>query len=1515
MFSAVTKNENRTKHRNDGKSRGTLMQTLQENADKDKFQNVHYCFTWLDYFRVENCGKLLYDYLMSVGNRTESPELLKEVTKCFQDSLAMCSNGVIEELIQLLVLMVDGRTIFEFPETVYPTDRPTPSVPDITTESSCEAGELESWAGGIKKCTTKQSGSKTSLSSAMDILHRCVVVSESLNCRYHKFTQFQTVAINILEIIRESAKDESDSKAMKCLSKLVYKELRDCIVQFYLFFVELHKQNSPILLEREFHKVKLCLHIVLKQCSYEIIDSFLKIWGVIIGIVVPPVIPPNMVTIFTIPDGGVICETLSITPPNIIVTDEFPIGSTTRISKKPKQSSGNGGCQKFEKHSSVRHEIRDNPQATSKDRHPVRVAQLPEQVDQVTYRIDDLTRQVNASRRNRSDKKSSLMYWNCGDDGPIRRNCWARKLGPLTLTEQMNLSPFPQLQSLFAEVGTKSDKTRTQSLTPTTVEEITMTVPPETEWETEYVPSTTRIIKTPTPGIYTESMTPTTVDIETFPLPSVTVTDTEVPEITESECVPKTAQTYTEHKTPTTTEREIITATSIHDRKTFPSLPTVSDHHTPTTVTWTEEVTPTTVKYKSVPVPSDYFTDVMTQTTENEIIRVPKTTKCVVTKTMPTSATETFIPTTGTYTQHWTSSTVFTTEIPITSKSETYSVPVTTEKRTIVPSTHSVTQHKTDTSTKHFTVPNTERKVTMSYSKPRTTIPKRIPRTKHSTEHLTPTTVRTISIPVKPERITDEKTLTTVQVDTLTPTRPTISEEITLTTVTDEETISSTKYTEHVTPTTTYTMKIPLRPKIISERYNVPRTRTEVITESRKGIRMTHKPPVTEILTFTPTSKGYASRLTPTTVEYFHIPFTQHTFTMEHSRATTSKFRSRPTTKVDVETKKPTKISFTRIPVESVDFTDVMPSTTIGVIIEEPKTSTETEVATCTTTEVVHTPTRATCTDHMTPSSTQTESITMPTDNITLTIDVTTDYIEKTPPTETPYIEKKPQTTTERIYIPVEKERIKLTYVEPITKPRNRRPDEKTYTETFTPTTVSLYRVNVTETVYTDIKTPTTVNVTAEEITTTEIEETRTVPTTTEIVITPSKKVTCETMTPTVTRSQTVTLPTKPITFTMPIQTSTETNTPQKRTYSQTFTPTSSFPHKFTVTGDKWRKTFTPPGTKVETRTPEPETCEEHKTKSTTVTDNVIPTCKTVSDTETVKPPTPIVRTMPSRRTVSEYRTKSTTVTDVHTPETKTCSDIETVGSTTPIIHTPPSRRTVSEYRTKSTTVTDVHTPEIEASTSISASVKKLNESLLRTSDCGDNRNDDSYILINRKMWNPLLCNIKCDECSTNSLDIVSKGIYGYSTKLELVCKNCDKIFSSTFSSERVKRSNTFDVNTKLVEAFLKIGKGHAALEVFSMIMGIHAMDKKTFAKCLHSLSEEKGKLKGDFLQFSRNIVRNKHKKLININNDECIDITVSYDGTWQKRGQAYITVWNRYRRRCLDWVSYRLRNSVKILS
>ncbi|GFQ81942.1 uncharacterized protein TNCT_104851 [Trichonephila clavata] len=68
-----------------------------------------------------------------------------------------------------------------------------------------------------------------------------------------------------------------------------------------------------------------------------------------------------------------------------------------------------------------------------------------------------------------------------------------------------------------------------------------------------------------------------------------------------------------------------------------------------------------------------------------------------------------------------------------------------------------------------------------------------------------------------------------------------------------------------------------------------------------------------------------------------------------------------------------------------------------------------------------------------------------------------------------------------------------------------------------------------------------------------------------------------------------------------------------------------------------------------------------------------------------------------------------------------------------------------------------------------------------------------SYVLMNNDMWSSLLCNVKCDECDMCTLDVECNGAYGFSTKIELKCRNCKKLFNSVFSSSRDDDSKCFE--------------------------------------------------------------------------------------------------------------------------
>ncbi|KFM59404.1 hypothetical protein X975_13527, partial [Stegodyphus mimosarum] len=89
-----------------------------------------------------------------------------------------------------------------------------------------------------------------------------------------------------------------------------------------------------------------------------------------------------------------------------------------------------------------------------------------------------------------------------------------------------------------------------------------------------------------------------------------------------------------------------------------------------------------------------------------------------------------------------------------------------------------------------------------------------------------------------------------------------------------------------------------------------------------------------------------------------------------------------------------------------------------------------------------------------------------------------------------------------------------------------------------------------------------------------------------------------------------------------------------------------------------------------------------------------------------------------------------------------------------------------------------------------------------------------------------------------------------------------------------------------MVEAFLNIGRGHSAMEQFSMSIGMKTMDRKTFDKCVVQLVKESKSIKEKVFELSRKAVREQHEILYPSKiGEDIIDIGVSFDGTWHKRG------------------------------
>lgn len=199
--------------------------------------------------------------------------------------------------------------------------------------------------------------------------------------------------------------------------------------------------------------------------------------------------------------------------------------------------------------------------------------------------------------------------------------------------------------------------------------------------------------------------------------------------------------------------------------------------------------------------------------------------------------------------------------------------------------------------------------------------------------------------------------------------------------------------------------------------------------------------------------------------------------------------------------------------------------------------------------------------------------------------------------------------------------------------------------------------------------------------------------------------------------------------------------------------------------------------------------------------------------------------------------------------------------------------------------------------TSNSSAAKNLNkrfssvESHVNTSFKNEsefsNCESPNYVLVDISMLSKLFTNQLCNECKHPTLKVQVGRKFGFCHQLKVVCESCEFVENETYSSKQISKHqdkpNKFDINLRMVQAFMSFGKGFAALEKFCLFTNLHLMSSRTFNSYKEMLNTSISKSTEKHLQ----IVRSEVKEAYGATEDEIVDISVSFDGTWLTRGHT----------------------------
>lgn len=169
------------------------------------------------------------------------------------------------------------------------------------------------------------------------------------------------------------------------------------------------------------------------------------------------------------------------------------------------------------------------------------------------------------------------------------------------------------------------------------------------------------------------------------------------------------------------------------------------------------------------------------------------------------------------------------------------------------------------------------------------------------------------------------------------------------------------------------------------------------------------------------------------------------------------------------------------------------------------------------------------------------------------------------------------------------------------------------------------------------------------------------------------------------------------------------------------------------------------------------------------------------------------------------------------------------------------------------------------------------------------NNNDaPEYMLLDKIHFIQLLSLFPCPACLSKTVVVNEAVVKGYANIFQISCSTCDHKIKFETSGRISKHDSSrppYDVNRRIVHAFICMGKGHKGLDVFSLFLNMPLMNNEAYNLHCRNISRITVKNVETSLQQARTEVRKAYTVLDDTDNSKLIELTVSYDGSWQKRG------------------------------
>ena len=188
---------------------------------------------------------------------------------------------------------------------------------------------------------------------------------------------------------------------------------------------------------------------------------------------------------------------------------------------------------------------------------------------------------------------------------------------------------------------------------------------------------------------------------------------------------------------------------------------------------------------------------------------------------------------------------------------------------------------------------------------------------------------------------------------------------------------------------------------------------------------------------------------------------------------------------------------------------------------------------------------------------------------------------------------------------------------------------------------------------------------------------------------------------------------------------------------------------------------------------------------------------------------------------------------------------------------------------------------------------ESLSKQSRSTDDCLHD-SSDCFFLVQKSCLQSLVEKFHCPNCQTvghMKFNIMEGNFQGFAPKSEIHCSICNTFHMEHFMSSRLGDSKKapFEVNIRAVLAFRSIGCGFSSIRDWCSTMNLpNCISREAYSNSHHKIGEASKATFDQILKSSREAIQTAYKDIGIVPDEQGIlDIAVSFDGSWQRRGHS----------------------------